>query len=627
MKLGNASHMLLLFLSGASGLDLDGRIVYPPDFQRSSGANMAKLRADTLAGYDKLTSPTSTRVTDVASAAGTDVSVQLRFYKLQEVAIDQGSLTAKVWWRMKWVDERLAWNESDYGGITQVEYLATSYTDPGTEIWLPDVTAYNAKFGLMASFDAAVARVSSSGQVVWSRPGTLDVICRFAGLMMFPLEGHISCALEIGGWFRSGGFQGVLPYYKFDEELGKNVPDCATGIPAYEESSAYSYAPTQSHNHDHNRNHHTAATLYHPTPPHTTPPRPTPYHPIPPPPTHPPTRPRPCDSPPFLPGQATPTPTANHAVPTHFLPPTSFSWPRRYTEYEINKLDCEEHVYAYDCCPNEPWPVLKIRMHVSRSFPFYAIGFLMPLIIFTFLSFTVFLTGEKSGERLGLGVTLVLVVEVTKYTLQAWLPKCGELLWMDLFILTNTVFTSASLLWSVVVLSAHYSEEKTVVPKELRALVTGWRPFFRSVFNKNAPLDVLARKLSSLDASMEPLSALEGFNLAQCRQELGCVQLAPALGFKWVRLGSIPPGWEELKTKDGLKNKKLARALLELEHGSVLTLTLAEFERFELMGVVHDHCYVEVRPPIALSMSGQTHNMHMLYMCMLCMCMCMYMCM
>ena len=95
-----------------------------------------------------------------------------------------------------------------------------------------------------------------------------------------------------------------------------------------------------------------------------------------------------------------------------------------------------------DCCPNEPWPILKVRIHFHRALAFYTLGFIVPVVIFTAASFMVFLMGEKSGERIGLGVTLMLVIEVTKYTVQAWLPKCGELLWMDLFIFVNTCFTA-----------------------------------------------------------------------------------------------------------------------------------------------------------------------------------------
>jgi hypothetical protein len=38
------------------------------------------------------------------------------------------------------------------------------------------------------------------------------------------------------------------------------------------------------------------------------------------------------------------------------------------------------------------------------------------------------------GERLGLGVTLVLAIEVTKIVIQELLPVCGEMLWIEVLL-------------------------------------------------------------------------------------------------------------------------------------------------------------------------------------------------
>jgi len=481
---------------------------------------MTKLREDKVgdgSGYDRSVPPTSLRLEPNVSQAGTDVRVQLRFFKLTEVALDRGSLTAKVWWRMKWQDTRLAWNESAYGGITQAEYAAVSYSDQeSTEIWLPDITPYNGKFGLMDSFDPAVARVASSGNVQWSRPGNLEVLCRFTGMMMFPLEEDIECVVEIGGWYRSGGFQGVLPYVD-----GDGQPACAIEEAA-EESSLYSY-----------------------------------------------------------------------------------------TEHEIAYLECETDVYQYDCCPNEPWPILKVRIHFKRALAFYTLGFIVPIVIFTTASFMVFLIGERSGERIGLGVTLMLVIEVTKYTVQAWLPKCGELLWMDLFIFVNTCFTAAALFWSVIVLALTYSElqdDKVSVS----ALFSGWRPFLdhlrsrgwlpRSPDKEGAedPIQAAFAAKHKAATSLAPLANMAGFNLTPCgqlREQTGWLRVVPALGLRWVELEagwSPPPGWKPLPVDDAAL-RKVARALGEAASCGVATLSMDRFERFGLIGKVCDKSFVEAK--------------------------------
>jgi hypothetical protein len=77
-----------------------------------------------------------------------------------------------------------------------------------SEIWLPDITPNNVAQGAQASFEGAYAQVYHTGTVVWSRPGQLEILCRYSGLINFP-EDRLRCSFEMGGWFVSGAYQGV----------------------------------------------------------------------------------------------------------------------------------------------------------------------------------------------------------------------------------------------------------------------------------------------------------------------------------------------------------------------------------------------------------------------------------
>ena len=57
----------------------------------------------------------------------------------------------------------------------------------------------------------------------------------------------------------------------------------------------------------------------------------------------------------------------------------------------------------------------------------------LPSAALTALSFTVFFMSFQVGERLGVGVTLVLMIEVAKVTMSSMIPVCGELLWLEIF--------------------------------------------------------------------------------------------------------------------------------------------------------------------------------------------------
>ena len=96
-----------------------------------------------MANYDKRVPPTSVRLpytysnppagqcgnSDYPCApysqAGTDVDVEVVFYKLDTVDVPHGHLQIKCWMRMWWQDTRLAWNESDpqWAGISSIPML------------------------------------------------------------------------------------------------------------------------------------------------------------------------------------------------------------------------------------------------------------------------------------------------------------------------------------------------------------------------------------------------------------------------------------------------------------------------------------------------------------------------
>ena len=94
---------------------------FAPDYEQTFAGHAADVRSAILANYDRLAPPTSVR-NNTFSNAGTDVGLQIRFFKMESVNMAEGTMSVKVWMRMSWVDTRLAWNPADYGGITQVTY-------------------------------------------------------------------------------------------------------------------------------------------------------------------------------------------------------------------------------------------------------------------------------------------------------------------------------------------------------------------------------------------------------------------------------------------------------------------------------------------------------------------------
>ena len=166
-------------------------VTYPPDLAYDYSSYAAGIRAQlATSGHDTGQLPQSDRSEGPyghLTTAGTDVTVQVRFYKVFSVSEANGVMALKVWLRLNWKDKRLAWDKAKHGNVSYIKMKAGDPTDPSSGIWTPDLTLYNnAGSDFRSSLEPELADVYSDGSVFYSRPGTIEVMCKFSGLIAFP---------------------------------------------------------------------------------------------------------------------------------------------------------------------------------------------------------------------------------------------------------------------------------------------------------------------------------------------------------------------------------------------------------------------------------------------------------
>ena len=159
--------------------------VFPPNQRYGANDYVAQIRAAVMsrANFDGLVAPKSDRSVTASteagyySASGTDVKLSIRFFKVEQVDPATATMRLKVWVRMTWKDDRLAWDPQAYGGVNQTYYRADqSIGSEASEIWLPDLQPYNALNSFVQTLEPSFARVDYDGTVFWSRPGSLHVM-------------------------------------------------------------------------------------------------------------------------------------------------------------------------------------------------------------------------------------------------------------------------------------------------------------------------------------------------------------------------------------------------------------------------------------------------------------------
>ena len=147
------------------GCLVDANAIVLANSRADYSEHATRLHHDLLANYNNAVAPRSVRVSNY-SAAGTDVYLQLRFFKVEAVSPSDGHLRVKVWLRMSWSDLRLSWDPAAYGDVREIKFRATDITNPETtDIWLPDFTPYNSAAALGETFEPSMASVNFKGRV------------------------------------------------------------------------------------------------------------------------------------------------------------------------------------------------------------------------------------------------------------------------------------------------------------------------------------------------------------------------------------------------------------------------------------------------------------------------------
>ena len=73
----------------------------------------------------------------------------------------------------------------------------------------------------------------------------------------------------------------------------------------------------------------------------------------------------------------------------------------------------------------------------ERSSNYYTLVVIVPGVLITLLSFCVFFAEPEACDSLAYGITVVVISMLNQIVLVGVVPVCGELLWVDIFIVLN----------------------------------------------------------------------------------------------------------------------------------------------------------------------------------------------
>ncbi|CAH1795983.1 unnamed protein product [Owenia fusiformis] len=141
-------------------------------------------------------------------------------------------------------------------------------------------------------------------------------------------------------------------------------------------------------------------------------------------------------------------------------------------EWELVRIDIVRNEVKYPCC-NEPYPDVTFTIIIRRRTLYYLFNIIFPCLWLTVLSLLGFWLPPDSGEKITLGITVLLAFSVFMLLIAESMPATSEFVpLIGIYLTTTMAMTSLSIVLTVFVLQLHHvGPQQRPVPRWMRCIV------------------------------------------------------------------------------------------------------------------------------------------------------------
>lgn len=142
-------------------------------------------------------------------------------------------------------------------------------------------------------------------------------------------------------------------------------------------------------------------------------------------------------------------------------------------EWVLVGMPVTKFITKYRCCP-EPYPFITYNIIIRRRTMYYILNFLTPCVLMSALTILGFFLPVESGERMNVGVTVLLSLTVILLLLAEELPATSEVVPLISRYYTLTMINVfISIVFTCVVLTFHH-HAPTPLPAWVRLFICQW---------------------------------------------------------------------------------------------------------------------------------------------------------
>ncbi|XP_053166139.1 neuronal acetylcholine receptor subunit alpha-10 isoform X2 [Hemicordylus capensis] len=124
-------------------------------------------------------------------------------------------------------------------------------------------------------------------------------------------------------------------------------------------------------------------------------------------------------------------------------------------EWEVLGMPAKRNVITYGCC-SDPYPDITYTLHLKRRASFYIFNLLLPCIMISFLAPLGFYLPADSGEKVSLGVTVLLALTVFQLLVAESMPPSENVPLIGKYYIATMTMITASTALTIFIMNIHH---------------------------------------------------------------------------------------------------------------------------------------------------------------------------
>lgn len=130
-------------------------------------------------------------------------------------------------------------------------------------------------------------------------------------------------------------------------------------------------------------------------------------------------------------------------------------------EWDVLSIPAQKNIKYYDCCV-EPYYDIYFNITIRRKTLFYTVNLIIPCVNISFLSVLVFYLPSDSGEKLTLGISILVALLVFYLLLIELIPPTSLVIpLLGKYLLFTLILVNLSILLTIFILNLHHRKPNT----------------------------------------------------------------------------------------------------------------------------------------------------------------------